>query len=130
MTEKNYHRKYNRHRYHRLRNQYIEILGGKCVICGSTDSLQFDHIDPTTKLIDISKLLNYSQSIVIAELTKCQLLCKTHHLEKSMNNKELGGGHNRIDIAEANHGTSIMYHKFKCKCDECRNWKRSSRKPL
>lgn len=33
----------------KLRDWLIEQLGGVCVQCGSTDDLQFDHIDPQTR---------------------------------------------------------------------------------
>ena len=104
------------------------MLGGKCVICGTTQNLQFDHINPAEKEFDVGQLLNYAQIKILEELKKCQLLCDTHHTQKSKANGEYRGGHNKIDIKNASHGTSIMYHKFKCKCEECKQYKRNSRK--
>ncbi len=68
MITKEYHRKYNRERYHRLRTKYIILLGGKCSNCGSIENLEFDHIDKTTKEIEIGFLLNYSQDRIKKEL--------------------------------------------------------------
>lgn len=31
------------------RAHFIAVLGGKCVRCGSTEKLEFDHIDPHTR---------------------------------------------------------------------------------
>lgn len=60
-----------------------ELLGGICAICGTTEALDFDHIDPATKLFNISKGWRYSEELFWAEVAKCQLLCRPHHLEKS-----------------------------------------------
>jgi len=30
------------------------MLGGRCVRCGATEDLEFDHIDPSTKRFTIS----------------------------------------------------------------------------
>ena len=100
-------RVYNLKRYHTKRNYYIEMLGGECVLCGSKENLEFDHIDPTTKKLDVGKLLNYSKAVAEAELSKCQLLCKTHHIAKSR--KE----------ASVEHGGGASGKK-NCKCAPCR----------
>ena len=34
-----------------------ELLGSRCAECGSTQGLEFDHIDPTGKSTDIGKML-------------------------------------------------------------------------
>lgn len=36
--------------YDKLRAQIIEILGGCCVVCGTTEKLEFDHINNDGKL--------------------------------------------------------------------------------
>jgi hypothetical protein len=38
------------------RKRLIEMLGGKCARCGSAESLEFDHIDPSTKKFTISSV--------------------------------------------------------------------------
>ena len=42
-------RKINKKNRDERRKILIERLGGKCVKCGTTENLQFDHIDPNTK---------------------------------------------------------------------------------
>lgn len=74
--------------YYRKKAEFIAILGGKCVICGTTEQLEFDHIDPTTKKFAISKLLNVSHQAAIDELDKCQLLCNGCHKIKTKKNKD------------------------------------------
>ena len=86
-----YHRAYNLARYHRLRAEYIELLGGQCAVCGSCEQLEFDHVDPSTKTIDIGRLLNVSKEVRDAEMSKCQLLCKLHHIRKT--SREAGVEH-------------------------------------
>jgi len=42
-------------RYHERIGEALDILGGKCIKCGSLENLEFDHIDPSSKLFTISK---------------------------------------------------------------------------
>ena len=65
------------------KNLLKEKMGGKCVICGATENLQFDHINPLEKSYNISN--NYFRKDVDEEIAKCQLLCSTCHLEKTKN---------------------------------------------
>lgn len=88
MSSKEYHREYNRKRYHAKRKAYIEKLGGKCVSCGSVDELQFDHINPEDKSFSVGMLLSHSKSTVDNEIEKCQLLCKSCHTKKTKENKD------------------------------------------
>ena len=62
---------------------YTKKMGGKCVKCGSTKNLEFDHIDPRTKEYTITSLFSRSPEIIEKELAKCQLLCHDCHIEKS-----------------------------------------------
>lgn len=78
-----YMNEYMKRRYKERRAKAIEILGGKCVKCGSTENLQFDHTDPKTKGIPISKMWSSSAKNFARELIKCQLLCDDCHKEKS-----------------------------------------------
>ena len=66
----------------------LERLGGKCVVCGTTENLEFDHIDKTTKKFKITNGLSYSLEKLYEEVDKCQLLCKKHHIEKSISHKD------------------------------------------
>lgn len=84
---RDYHRNYSRKYYHKRRNELLSKLGGKCVKCGSTEHLEFDHINSVEKRFNISDLLNRSKQETETELQKCQLLCHSCHTKKS--NKEL-----------------------------------------
>ncbi|AEL97827.1 HNH endonuclease [Mycobacterium phage Dandelion] len=116
----------------RTREWAIAELGGACVRCSTTDELQFDHVDAKTKLFDISVAIRdcYSRDRIAVELTKCQLLCPPHHLDKTRESGDnTAGGHNKI--LDPQHGTAVMYGPpNKCRCDECRNWKKLYRAKL
>ena len=114
MPSKNYNEymaKYMLRRYHQRRADAIDLLGGECVVCGTEDRLEIDHIDPTLKSFSIPKLWSVSQKRFDEELSKCQLLCKFHHEEKSVNEH----GKKR---AKGTHGTVSSYRY--CKCPECK----------
>ena len=70
--------------YYRKRQAAIDYLGGKCVVCGCVTNLEFDHNDPTTKEMGVSRFLRRKEEVYKAELDKCQLLCYEHHKEKTM----------------------------------------------
>ncbi len=72
-----------RRRYHERRLVALERLGGKCATCGCPDSLQFDHVNPTTKEIAMDVAFCRSQPVIDAELLKCQLLCISCHSKKT-----------------------------------------------
>lgn len=94
------------------RVEAIQRLGGGCAICGSTYGLQFDHVDRTTKVATIAKMWTASREKFEAELLKCQLLCKKHHIEK---------GRAAGDILPASpHGSQGRYERYRCRCDICR----------
>lgn len=111
-------KKYHRERYHRLRAEAVIKLGGKCNECGSTEDLEFDHIDPESKEFDVSKLITYSLYIT-EELAKCQLLCSDCHKEKSF--AERGQR-----LARGTHGTLSSYRY--CHCVLCKEAKRKYNK--
>ena len=83
MVGREYFRKYSKTYYRQRRSELLNRLGGECVICGSTENLEFDHVDPNTKSLSIGKLLSYSKETVDEELKKCQLLCKECHKAKT-----------------------------------------------
>jgi hypothetical protein len=83
------------------RKMLIEHLGGKCVGCGTTESLQFDHLDRTQKTFTISKKLDYSLDKLIPEVEKCQLLCNNCHELKSLIN------HDKDKLAEGYRVTKV-----------------------
>jgi len=94
------------------RQKYIDLLGGKCVMCGSTKNLHFDHINPKTKNFRISIKIDAPEDLIMQELDKCQLLCAKCHRQKSHENNEFG--------EKSKHGTLWRYKKYKCRCDKCR----------
>jgi ribosomal protein S27AE len=107
-----YHREYNKRRYYKVRAEAIQLLGGKCNKCGSAEELEIDHVDRKQKSFEISKIWALAREKFLAELAKCQLLCKSCHRIKSIG--ELGK-------KPATHGTLSMYRY--CKCDACKQAK-------
>jgi len=79
--------RYQRKRHRERLALAIERLGGKCVRCGATENLQFDHIVPGSRVRKISEATNWSLERFLAEVDKCQLLCDPCHRQKS---KEAG----------------------------------------
>lgn len=108
-------RRYYRDYHKKRRAALLARLGDRCVSCGSTDDLEFDHIDPELKSFNISRNLTASNVAVQAELAKCQLLCRSCHIEKTA--RENSGWR---------HGTLYGYLKRGCRCEECRAAKRES----
>ena len=86
------------------------MLGGKCVRCGATEGLEFDHIDRATKSFNIGGARRASRQQIMDEARKCQLLCRAHYLEKSY---EAG------DLRKGQHGTQSTY-SHGCRCTPCR----------
>lgn len=110
-----YMRQYMLDRYKKKRQEAIEFLGGKCITCGTTEDLEFDHVDSTTKTGDTGKLWSYSAERFWEEIKKCQLLCAQHHIDKTY---ECGDNKGKKRITE--HGTYGMYRHRACRCDLCR----------
>lgn len=77
-----------------------------CVICGSTDRLELDHTDPSTKLSH--NIWSWSEARRKTELNKCQILCFVCHKDKTK----------RENVRKI-HGTRTMYMNHKCRCEPC-----------
>ena len=110
-------RKYNRKRYRNNREEDISSLGGECVICGTKEYLEIDHIVPATK----HPLLRKGQVLSLwlkerreKELAKCQLLCKPCHIKK--------GRVEKTGNEEISHGTHSTYknHCSGTGCGPCK----------
>lgn len=84
-------------------------LGGCCAICGSVVDLEFDHVDPRTKASTVSALWTASEDRFHAELNKCQLLCRLHHIEKTVNERYGPVVHGEVNGSR------------RCGCDLCRD---------
>lgn len=96
-----------RERNKRKRQEALDFLGNKCVVCGSVENLEFDHIDPKTKTTEVQWLLTSNKDTLLAELKKCQLLCSSCHLEKT-----------RAAKVAAYHG--LARYKRGCRCTICK----------
>lgn len=107
MDRKEYMREYQRRWIAQRRAEWLEDK--VCVICGSNDRLEIDHIDPSQKKRNIGTLWSYAPDnpIRVEELAKCQVLCYTHHKEKTI----------REANARAQHGRTL-YSKG-CRCEIC-----------
>jgi hypothetical protein len=85
------------------------MLGGCCVRCGATDDLEFDHIDPSTKVFAICAGLSKAWDVLVEEASKTQLLGKPCHVAKGAE-----------DRPELRHGTYDVYWYWNCRCQECK----------
>ena len=74
----------NKRRRDARRQLLIDHLGGKCVGCGDTNDLQFDHIVRADKSFTIGQCMNKKLDVLIEEANKCQLLCKKCHQLKGV----------------------------------------------
>ena len=83
MRTKERQRQYNLQYYKNRRKNLIELLGGKCAMCGSTENLEFDHIDSSTKTLKMAQQLTVNKETIVNELSKCQILCKKCHIKKT-----------------------------------------------
>lgn len=102
-------------RYRKRRIYAIAKLGGKCVVCGTTENLEIDHIIKATKSFQITQKWSVPMEIYDAELAKCQLLCHKHHVEKSHREKDWGKGYGPTE-----HGSLAMYKNHGCRCSLCK----------
>jgi len=104
-----YQRGYNKAWKQARRDRLIELLGGKCVRCGATEDLEFDHIDPSTKVFAVCAGLSKAWDVLVEEASKTQLLCKPCHVAKGAE-----------DRPELKHGTYHVYWYWNCRCDLCK----------
>lgn len=77
-----------RQRRQKRRSRLLALLGGKCSICGSKKNLQFDHLDPLTKMLTISKRIDLADINLMDEVKKCQLLCRKCHHKKTLEHNQ------------------------------------------
>ena len=81
---------------------------GKRARCGSTDRLEFDHIDPWTKSFSLGSDWTRAWDDLVAEAAKMQLLCRPCHVDKTAE-----------DRGEPAHGMH-RYLNWRGRCDVCR----------
>ena len=110
----------NKRRYREFVDGLIARLGGECNHCGSSDSLEFDHVDWRTKVFTITTNWYIKDRVLFeSELAKCQLLCASCHKVKTA--KDLVE-QRQEDVFT--HGTLYGWMKRKCECDTCASAKR------
>lgn len=88
---KSYKYKWDSTRTLELQNYVFEYLSSKqCVVCKTTDVLvlEFDHVDSKTKQFNIGKAtsgkeVRVSLSELIAEIEKCDVVCRNCHQRKT-----------------------------------------------
>jgi 5-methylcytosine-specific restriction endonuclease McrA len=74
-----------------VRKRRAEWLSDKsCIVCGSTENLHVDHIDPKSKLSH--HVWSWSEKRRLAELAKCQVLCAVHHKQKTLTDGSIKRG--------------------------------------
>jgi hypothetical protein len=117
QTRAAYMRTYIKARRKVRRARLIELLGGRCVSCGSTDELEFDHIDPETKVFAVGSDMSRAWDKLVEEALKCQLLCRECHVAKGIE-----------DRPEPAH-SYYRYWYYGCLCATCKaaNARKSAR---
>ena len=100
-------RQYQREWMRRRRLAWI-ATNGPCRECGSSDDLEVDHIDPSTKVAH--KVWSWAREKREAELAKCQVLCRACHLAKTIAQFK----------RPVPHGTHHGYSHHGCRCQPCR----------
>lgn len=91
----------------RRRERRAAYLADKCCnYCLSTENLEIDHIDPSTKVA--SEVWTWSEERRNAELAKCQVLCERCHMVKT-----------KIDMQYAMKHDYSGYHRG-CRCNACK----------
>ena len=87
-----YQKKYRENLYKERKKLIFDLLGNKCVKCGSIDNLEIDHIDPHLKLFDVLNYILANIDKLTNEIKKCQLLCYDCHKEKTKIEKSINHG--------------------------------------
>jgi hypothetical protein len=139
---------YQQERGKNRKKKVIEMMGGKCARCGycrNYAALEFHHLDPSKKEINISgNGIKGSWKRLMAELQKCILICSNCHREEHHQDMfmlpESSIELNRILNLEVHPtgncptcGTEVFNTKYcshACSCDSRRRAKRPDREEL
>jgi hypothetical protein len=97
-------REYQRQWIAKQRSDWLQDKN--CARCSSTDRLEIDHIDPSTKVTN--RIWSWSRERREAELVKCQVLCRDCHVVKTAEDAKRARGHNRK-----------RYYRDRCRCNVC-----------
>jgi hypothetical protein len=103
-------REYQRLWCRKRRAEHLEEQGAWCRECGVVIELEFDHVDPQTKVTH--RFISWRKERAREELKKCQVLCWQCHREKSIAEGSLP--------PPSPHGTHRRYSNLGCRCDICR----------
>ena len=79
-------------RRHWRRNAEIldQLRSVPCADCGdryAQCSMDFDHRDPTQKLRSVTRLINGSLDVLLAEVAKCDIVCANCHRVRTFNRR-------------------------------------------
>lgn len=77
---------YDRERRARIRAAFFD--GRTCALCGSSDRLELDHVNPETKVSH--NIWSWSEIRRQDELKKCRVLCYNCHMTKSKTERAKG----------------------------------------
>lgn len=121
---------YMRKRRADRRNKLIEMSGGQCASCGSTDHLEFNHTDLSNKLFTLSGAgLDKAWATILVEWEKCELLCSSCHLDYTRwqySANSFVAPNKNHDAIEC--GTMRGYQEKKCRCKPCKAAKAAYRR--
>ena len=76
-------------------------LAKSCELCGYNKSpyaLHFDHLNSSTKVKAVSRMIMGSLKTLMLELRKCRVLCANCHFVISAEEELRKAGHERIDF--------------------------------
>lgn len=108
-----YMKEYMKNRYHSTRDKIVEMLGGKCSMCDSTNGpWHFDHKDKSKKTMRASDLHSVNDKRFKKEVKGLQLLCADCHKKKTRESWD-------YSTPKPKHGTYWFYRKYNCDCSEC-----------
>ena len=111
----------------KIKNQLIDIKGGKCEICGYNKKIPsvytFHHRDPKNKDFGISQYMHLEENLprLIEEIKKCDLLCCRCHTEvhyELMNNRRIDAFERYENEVKINNEPKV----FKIKCLYCEKY--------
>lgn len=83
-------------KYKKIRQTALLELKRKetCVVCGEDEPvcLDFHHVDPTTKLFDVSDIKGYGLQKINEEINKCVVICANCHRKLHANILTISSG--------------------------------------